>query len=107
MNLRINSFYYEALMKNKIFPPCTIAFQPSPNLMMSQHQTDTIVYLRRTQAKEELNTLSVMSSAEGTECKHWADPVAQALKVYYHQLDASWFNFHEVLEALVTLTECL
>ena len=36
----------------------------TPNLVMSQHQTDTIVSLRRPQAKEMLNTLSLMSNTE-------------------------------------------
>ena len=57
----------EALVKNNIFRSWTIAFQPSLNLMMSQHQTDTIASLRRNQAKEILNTLSIMNNAEAME----------------------------------------
>ena len=43
MNLHIRSFYNDALVKNNIFPPWTIAFQLPPKLMMSQNQTETIV----------------------------------------------------------------
>ena len=53
-----------------------------------------------------LNTLSLMINAEAMECKNWLGTAAQALKAYYHQLDASGFNFNEALEALVTLTKC-
>ena len=58
INLRIKAAYYEALIKNDIYPPWTIAFQPPPNLMSNQKQADTIVALRKNQAKEMLNTLS-------------------------------------------------
>ena len=105
MNLRIKAAYYEALIKNDIYPPWTIAFQPPPNLMTNQRQADTIVALRKSQAKEMLNTLSRMSNYEAEECKHQADASTQALRTYYQQVGASQFNLNEALEALVTLTD--
>ena len=77
----------------------------TPSLMMCQHLPDTIVSLRRTQAKEILNTPSVISKAEAIQCKSNTDAVTQALKAYYHQPDAR-FTFNEALEALITLAEC-
>ena len=73
MNLRFKAAYYEALIKNDIYPPWTIAFQPPPNLMSNQKQADAIVALRKNQAKEMLNTLSWMSNYEADECKNQAD----------------------------------
>ena len=78
----------------------------TPNLMLNQHQVDTMVSLRKSQAKEMLNTLLAMSSNEATKCKNQADASTQALKAYYQPLDASEFNFNEALDALVTLTDC-
>ena len=106
MNLRIKAAYYEALIKNNIYPPWTIAFQPPPNLMTNNKQADTIVALRKTQAKEILNTLSTMSNHEADECKGRADASTQALRTYYQQAGASHgFNLNEALDALVTLTD--
>ena len=76
-----------------------------PNLMSNQHQIDTIITLRRTQAKEMLTTLSTMSTQEANECKNRADAPTQALKAYNQQLGTSQFNFNEALDALVTLTD--
>ena len=73
MNLHIKASYYEPLSKNNIYPPWTIAFQPAPNLMLNQCQIETILTLRKTQAKEMLTTLSMMSTHEPNECKNRAD----------------------------------
>ena len=105
MNLRIKAAYYEALTKNDIYPPWTIAFQPPPNLMSNQKQADTIVALRKNQAKEMLNTLSQMSNYEADECENQADASTQALRTYYQQVGASQFNLNEALDALATLTD--
>ena len=105
MNLRIKAAYYEAIIKNDIYPPWTIAFQPPPSLMTNQRQADTIVALRKNQAKGMLNTLSRMSNYEADECKHRADASTQALRTYYQQAGASQFNLNEALDALVTLTD--
>ena len=105
MNLRIKAAYYEALIKNNIYPPWTIVFQPPPNLMTNNKQADAIVALRKTQAKEILNTLSTMSNHEADECKGRADTLTQALRTYYQQARASQFNLNEALDALVTLTD--
>ena len=105
MNLRIKAAYYEDLIKNNIYPPWTIAFQPPPNLMTNNKQADTIVALRKTQAKNILNTLSTMSNHEADECKGRADASTQALRTYYQQAGASQFNLNEALDALVTLTD--
>ena len=72
MNLCIKASYYEALSKNNIYPPWSIAFQPTPNLM-----------LRRTQPKEMLTTLSTMNTYEANECKNRTNASTQALKAYY------------------------
>ena len=76
-----------------------------PNLMTNQRQADTIVALRKNQAKEMLNTLSRMSNYEAGECKNWADALTQALRTYYQQVGASQFNLNEALDGLVTLTD--
>ena len=89
MSLRIKAAYYEALIKNDIYPPWTIVFQPPPSLMTNQRQADTIVALRKNQAKEMLNTLSRMSNYEADECKNQADASTQALRTYYQQVGAS------------------
>ena len=91
MNLRIKAAYYEALTKNDIYPPWTIALQPPPNLMSNQKQADSIVALRKNQAKEMLNTLSQMSNYEADECENQADASTQALRTYYQQVGASQF----------------
>ena len=75
--------------------------------MANQHQIDTVITLRRTQAKEMLTTLSTMSTQEGNECKNRVDASTQALKAYYQQPGASQCNFNEVLDVLVTLTDRL
>ena len=105
MNLRIKSSFYEALSKNEIYPACTIAFQPSPNLMTNPQQIETIVLLRKNQTKDMLKTLSLMSSEEADNCKERADASTQALRAYYQQSVASQYNLDEVLDALVTLTD--
>ena len=105
MNLRIKSAFYEAISSNEIYPAWTITFQPPPNLMTSTHQIETVVSLCKTQAKDMLKTLSLMSSDEAKNCKERADVLTQALKAYYQQLAASQYNLDEALNALVTLTE--
>ena len=71
----------------------------------NQRQADTIVALRKNQAKEMLNTLSRMSNYEADECKHRADASTQVLRTYYQQAGASQFKLNEALDALVTLTD--
>ena len=105
MNLRIKSSFYELLSKNEIYPPWTIAFQPPPNLMTNPHHIETIVSLRKNQAKDMLRTLSLMSSEEANNCKERADASNQALRAYYQQSAASQYNLNETLDALVTLTD--
>ena len=51
--------------------------------MPNQHQVETILSLRKSQAKDMLNTLSAMSINKTNECKTWADASTQALKSYY------------------------
>ena len=89
MNLCIKSAYYEALNKNEIYPPWTVAFHPSPNLMSNQRQVETLLLLRRNKAKEMLTTLSHMSTQEAEECKSHTDASTQALKTYYQQVGAA------------------
>ena len=103
MNLRIKSVFYDAISSNEIYPAWMIAFQPPPNLMTSTYQIETVVSLRKTQAKDMLKTLSLMSSDEAKNCKERADAVTQALKAYYQQPGASKYNLDEALNALVTL----
>ena len=105
MNLRIKSAFYEAVSSNEIYPAWTIVFQPPPNLMTSTCQIETIVSLCKTQAKDMLKTLSLMSSDEAKNCKERADAATQALKAHYQQPAASQYNLDEALNALVTLTE--
>ena len=83
MNVRIKSSFYEMLSKNEIYPPWTITFQLPPNLMANLHQIETIVSLRKNQAKDMLRTLSLMSSEEANNCKERADASTQALRAYY------------------------
>ena len=104
MNLWIKSSYYDALSKNEIFPPWAIALQP-PNLMSSQHHIETIVSLRKTEANDMPTTLSEMSTEEANQCKNRVDASTWALKAYYQQPRAIQYNFNEVLDALVTLTD--
>ena len=52
-----------------------------------------------------LNTPSLIRSNEANECKNQADVSTRVLKAYYQQQDAPEFNFHEALDALVTLTD--
>ena len=73
--------------------------------MTNQRQAETIVALRKNQAKEMLNTLSRMSNYEADECKNQADASIQALRTYYQQVGASQFNLNEALDTLVTLTD--
>ena len=89
MNLTIKSSFYEVFSKNEIYLPWTIAFQPPPNLMTNPHQIETIVSLRKNQAKDMLRTLSLMSSEEATNCKERANASTQALRAYYQQSMAS------------------
>ena len=105
MNLCIKASHYEAFSKNNIYPPWTIVFQPPPNLMLNQHQIETILTLRRIQAKEMVTTLSTMSTHEANECKNRANASTQALKAYYQHLGALQFNFNEALDALLTVTD--
>ena len=99
------SAYYLVLMNNEIYPPWTIAFQLPPNLIFNSWQADTIINLRKTQAKEMLSTLSAISTQEATECKTHVDASTQALRTYYQQEGASSYNLNEALDALVTLTD--
>ena len=73
--------------------------------MTNNKQADTLVALRKTQAKEILNTLSTMSNHEADKCKGRADALTQALGTYYQQAGASQFNLNEALDALVTLMD--
>ena len=73
--------------------------------MLNQCQIETILTLRKTQAKEMLTTLSTVSTYEANECKNRADVSTEALWAYYQQPGASQFNFNEALDALVTLTD--
>ena len=118
MNLRIKSSFYEVLSKNEIYPPWTITFQPPPtpcamtfqlppNLMTNPHQIETIVSLRKNQAKDMLITLSLMSSEEANNLKDRVDASTHALRAYYQQLVASQYNLNKALDALVTLTDRL
>ena len=84
--------------------PWTIMFQP-PNLISNPRQTETILTLRKIQAKDMLNTLSVMSTQEANECKTHADASTQALRTYYQQKGASPYNLNEALGAVITLTD--
>ena len=76
-----------------------------PNLMTNLQQIETTVSFRKTQTKDMLKTLSLMSSEEADNCKERADATTQALKAYYQQPAASQYNLDEALNALVTLTE--
>ena len=105
MNLRIKSAFYDAISTNEIYPAWTIAFQPPPNLMTNMHQIETVVSLQKTQAKDMLKTLSLMSSEEADNCKERADATTQAIKAYYQQPGTSKYNLDEALNALLTLTE--
>ena len=104
MSLRIKSAFYDATSTNEIYPAWTIAFQPPPNLMINMHQIETVVSLRKNQAKDMLKTLSLMSSEEADNCKERADAKIQTIKAYYQQPGASKYNFDEALNALLTLT---
>ena len=105
MNSRIKSSFCEVLCKNEIYPPWTIAFQPPPNLMTYPHQIETIISLRKNQAKDMLRILSLMSSEEANNCKERADAFTQVLRGYYQQPLAFQYNLNEALDALVTLTD--
>ena len=69
VNLHMRASYYEALSKNNIYPPWTIAFHPPSNLILNQCQVETILTLQKTQAKEMLTTLSTLNTNEANECK--------------------------------------
>ena len=73
--------------------------------MTNPHQIETIVSLRKNQAKDMLRTLSLMSSEEANNCKERADAFTQALRAYYQQPVASQYNLNEALDTLVTLTD--
>ena len=73
--------------------------------MTNPDQIETIVLLRKNQAKYMLRTLSLMSSEEAINCKDRVDASTQALKAYYQQSMASQYNLNEALDALVTLTD--
>ena len=105
MNQGIKPSFYEALSKNEIYPPWTIAFPLPPNLMTNPHQIETIVSLRKNQAKDMLRTLSFMSSEETNNCKERADASTQALRAYYQQPATSQYNLNEAFNALITLTD--
>ena len=99
--------YWHICARNKyvIYTPWTITFQPPPNLMTNLHQIETIMSLRKNQAKDMLRTLSLMSSEEAKNCKERADSSTQALRAYYQQPVASHYNLNEALDALNTLTD--
>ena len=68
MNLQIKAAYYDVLNKNEIYPLDHSVPAP-PNLISNQRQADTILTLRKNQAKEMLNTLSIMSTHEANKCR--------------------------------------
>ena len=88
----------------RFIPLGPLHFSP-PNLMTNPHQIETIVLLRKNQAKDILRTLSLMSSEEANNCKERADASTQALRAYYQQPMASQYNLNGALDALVTLTD--
>ena len=73
--------------------------------MTNSHQIETIMSLRKNQAKDILRTLRLISSEEAINCKERADASTQALRAYYQQPVASQYNLNEALDALVTLTD--
>ena len=73
--------------------------------MTNSQQIETIVSLRKSQTKDMLNTLSLMSSEEANNCKERANASTQALRAYYQQSAAFQYNLDEALDALVTLTD--
>ena len=73
--------------------------------MINSQQIETIVSLRKSQTKDMLNTLSLMSSVEANNCKERADASTQAPRAYYQQSAAFQYNLDEALDALVTLTD--
>ena len=73
--------------------------------MTNPHQIETIVLLRKNQAKDILRTLSLMSSEEANNCKERADASTEALRAYYQQPAAFQYNLNEALDALVSLTD--
>ena len=76
-----------------------------PNLMSNPRQAETILTLRKNQAKEMLNTLCIMGTHEANECKTHVDALTQAMRTYYQQEGAAQYNLNEALDALVTLTD--
>ena len=52
-----------------------------------------------------LTTLSTVRTHEADEYKNRVSASTQTLKAYYQQPGASQFNFNEVLDAHVTLTD--
>ena len=70
--------------------------------MSSPQQIETIIWLRKNQAKDILKTLSLMSSEEANQCNERKDALTQALKAYYKQPRATQYNLNEALDALLT-----
>ena len=89
-----------AISNNEIYPAWTITLQPPPNLMTNPQQIETTVSLCKTQTKDMLKTLSLMSSDEAKNCKDRADAATQALKAYYQQPVISQYNLDEALNVL-------
>ena len=59
------------------YTPLDNSVPAPPNLISNQRQADTILTLRKNQAKEMLNTLSVMSNHAADECKNHVDASTQ------------------------------
>ena len=94
----------KCLIKMKYTPRQSHSQLP-PNLISNPQQAETILSLRKNQAKEMLSTLSAMSTQEATECKTHADASTEALRTYYQQDGASPYNLNDALDALMTLTD--
>ena len=95
----------KCLIKMKYTPPGKSHSSCPPNLISKPQQAETILNLRKNQAKEMLSTLSAMSTQEATECKTHVDASTQALRTYYQQEGASSYNLNDALDALVTLID--
>ena len=87
------------------YTPLDNSIPAPPNLTSNPRQAETILTLRKNQAKEMFNTLSIKSSQEANECKTHMDASTQALRTYYQQEGASSYNLNDTLDAIVTLTD--
>ena len=58
MNLSIKSAYYEALNKNDMYPPWTIAFQPPPKLdVQPETNRDNTVIAKKSSQRDAYNLI--------------------------------------------------